>query len=77
MAADPTPTLRETEKLVRQRSGEAYRQVALLLADLREALASHKQADLPERQARKLNAGRPTLHKLTSELRREGFLKKK
>src|SRR5262249_35716177 len=39
MAADPMPTLRETEQLVKQRSGDAYRQIAMLLADLREALA--------------------------------------
>src|SRR5262249_38119938 len=39
MAADPDRTLRETEKLVAQRSGDAYRQIARLLAELREALA--------------------------------------
>ena len=76
MAADPGRTLLETEKLVTQRSTEAYRQIATLLADLREALAGSKQASLVEQQARKLKRENPTLHKLTSELRRAGFVLK-
>jgi hypothetical protein len=75
MAADPLPTLRETEQLVKQRSTDAYGQIAVLLADLREALAGSKQSDLPGKQARKLKNDHPTLSKLTSELRRKGFLK--
>src|SRR5439155_26514675 len=38
MAADPDRTLRETENLVQQRTGTAYRQVGKLLAELRESL---------------------------------------
>jgi hypothetical protein len=76
MAADPTPTLRKTEQLVKQRSVDAYRQIATLLADLREALAGSAHADLPEQQARKLKKDNPTLRMLVSELRRKGFLKK-
>ena len=54
MAADPTPFLRETERLVAQRSTDAYQQVSELLADLREALAGSKQSGLAEKQALKL-----------------------
>src|SRR5262249_50673569 len=43
MAADPLPTLRETEQLVKQRSTDAYQKIAVLLADLREALAGREQ----------------------------------
>lgn len=75
MAADPLPTLRETEQLVKQRSSDAYRKIAELLADLREALAGREQADLPEKQARRLKKDHPTLNILSSELRRKGFLK--
>jgi hypothetical protein len=74
MVADPERTLRETERLVKQRSTDAYRELAQLLADLREALAGSEQADLPEKQARKLKHSHPKLNRLTSELRRQGFL---
>jgi len=76
MAADPAQTLRETEKLVTQRSREAYRQIAMLLAELRGALAGSSQSGLAEEQARKLKNQNPTLRLLISELRREGFLPK-
>lgn len=76
MAADPTPTLRETEKLVAQRSSDSYGRTATLLAELREALAGSEQAGLAEQQARKLKDNNPTLHRLTSELRRQGFVPK-
>lgn len=76
MAANPARTLRETEQLLKQRSTDAYSQVAELLADLREALAGSAQADLAETQARKLKASHPTLKMLTSALRAKGFLKK-
>jgi hypothetical protein len=76
MAADPKPTLRETEQLVKQRSGDAYRQIAKLLADLREALAGSAQASLADQQARKLKKENPTLKMLTGALRRQGFLGK-
>jgi hypothetical protein len=77
MAADPTRTLRETEKLVAQRSRDAYQQVATLLADLREALSGSDRVGLAEQQAQKLTKNNPTLKMLTSELRRKGFLPKK
>ena len=73
MAADPSPTLRKTEQLVKQRSVDAYHQIATLLADLRAALAGSAHADLPEQQARQLKKDNPTLRMLVSELRRKGF----
>jgi hypothetical protein len=73
MAADPGQTLRETEELVGRRGTEAYRQVATLLAELREALAGSEQAALAEQHARKLKSKNPTLNRLTAELRRAGF----
>jgi hypothetical protein len=76
MAADPTLFLRETERLVRQRSTEAYQQVSETLADLREALAGSKQAGLAEKQALKLKSDNPTLRHLTAALRRHGFVPK-
>jgi hypothetical protein len=76
MAADPNRTLRETEQLVAERGTDAYRRIAEMLADLREALAGTNQPDLAEKQAKKLRAANPTLRVLVSELRREGFLPK-
>jgi len=76
MAADPAATLRETEELARQRSGQAYDKMAQLLADLREALATTDQAGLAEKQARKIKDKYPTLNRLTSALRAKGFVKK-
>jgi hypothetical protein len=76
MAADPTPTIRETEKLVSDRSTDAYGKIAAILADLREALAGSKNAGLAERQARKLKDKNPTLRVLVKELRGKGFLPK-
>jgi predicted nuclease of predicted toxin-antitoxin system len=76
MAADPARTLRETEKLVAQRSGEVYREIATRLAELREALAGSEQSGVADEQARKLKNQNPTLRLLTSELRRAGFVPK-
>jgi len=76
MTADPAKTLRKTEELVTQRSGEAYLQIATLLAELRDALAGSDQSGLAEQQAQKLKSKNPTLHLLTRELRRQGFLPK-
>jgi hypothetical protein len=76
MAADAAPTLRETEKLVKQRGTNAYQQIATLLADLREALAGSEHAGLAEQQARKLREKNPTLRLMISALRGEGFLRK-
>ncbi|HEX4143408.1 MAG TPA: hypothetical protein VHY91_07645 [Pirellulales bacterium] len=76
MAADPNPTLRETEQLVTERTTDAYRKIAKVLADLREALSATHQSMLAEKQAQKLRAANPTLRMLVSELRRQGFLPK-
>ncbi|MGD0769361.1 MAG: hypothetical protein ABSB42_14355 [Tepidisphaeraceae bacterium] len=76
IAADPAKTLRKTEELVKERNLDAYEQIALTLADLREALPGGDQSSLAERQARKLKEKNPTLHHLTAKLRRQGFLKK-
>jgi len=76
MAADPMRTLHETEQLVKQRTTDAYRQIATMLADLQEALSGGKQSGLAVQQARKLRDKNPTLHHLTAALRRRGFLKK-
>lgn len=76
MAADPAPTLRETERLVKLRSRDSYVEIAKLLKDLREALAGTKQPGLAEQQAQKLKKENPTLNLLTSELRRAGLVAK-
>jgi hypothetical protein len=76
MAADPTPSLHETERLVLHRSAEAYQQIGELLTDLRDALAHGKQSNLAEKQALKLKTENPTLHLLTAALRRHGFVPK-
>jgi hypothetical protein len=76
MVADPAPTLRETERLVKLRSQDSYIEIARLLKDLREALTGTKQSGLAEQQARKLKKANPTLNLLTSEPRRAGFVAK-
>jgi hypothetical protein len=76
MAADPTSFLRESERLVAERSTDSYKQAARLLADLREALAGSKRSDMAEKQAVKLKNENPTLRHLTAALRRHGFLPK-
>ncbi len=76
MAADPQRTLHETESLVKQRTGEAYRQIGELLAELRDSLINTDRAGLAEKQAQKLKREHPTLKLLNSELRRAGFLMK-
>lgn len=76
MAADPTETLRETERLVVERTTDAYRRVGQLLADLREALATSGRSNLAEAHAQKLKAANPRLRLLNAELRRQGFVAK-
>jgi hypothetical protein len=76
MAADPTPYLRKTEKLVAERSTDSYRQAAEMLADLREALAGSKKSGLAEKQALKLKTKNPKLNRLTGALREQGFVPK-
>jgi len=77
MAADPSATLLETERLVEQRGSDSYHQAAQLLADLREALSESGRSGVAEKQAEKLKAKYPTLTRLTSELRRQGFVPKR
>ena len=60
---------------MKQRSVEAYHEVALLLVDPRNALSGSKQSSRADRQARKLKENNPNLNRLTAELRRQGFLK--
>jgi hypothetical protein len=76
LASDPENALRKTEQLVSQRTAEAYRDAAGLLADLRESLTGTKDAALADRQAEKLKNDNPTLGRLTAALRKQGFLKK-
>jgi len=76
IATKPEMILRETEALVKQRGSTAYEKIALLLAELREALAGTPQANLAEKQAEKLRSKNPTLKVLVGSLRRQGFLSK-
>jgi hypothetical protein len=76
MAKDPNKTLRETEKLVKERTSTAYGQIAELLAELRDAQSPIGGASIAEKQAHKLKAANPTLKLLVSELRKKGFLPK-
>ena len=76
MKADPASTLRQTEKLVKGHTREAYSQISELLAELRESLVGTEQSGLAEQQAEKLRKANPSLHMLVSELRRKRFLPK-
>ncbi len=76
MAKDPETTLRETERLVKERTRDAYSKISDLLAELRESLAGSGQSNLAEQQAQKLKKANPTLRLLLSELSRKGFLAK-
>jgi hypothetical protein len=76
MTADPGKTLRETEKLVKERTTKAYSKISTLLAELREALAGSDQSGLAEQQANKLRKANPKLTLLVAELRQQGFLPK-
>ena len=76
IAAEPEKTLLETEKLVKNRSTDSYREIATLLSDLRESLAQTDQIGLAEVQAEKLKRANPTLRTLHSELRKKGLIAK-
>jgi hypothetical protein len=76
MANDPDKTLRETEKLVEERTATAYLRVAELLTELRDALSATEGANLAEKQAQKLRSANPTRKMLIRELRNKGFLPK-
>jgi hypothetical protein len=75
LAADPVRTLRDTEELVKKRSIDAYDKIARQLADLREALSGSDRSALADDHARKLKEKNPKLLRLSSALRRQGFLK--
>jgi hypothetical protein len=77
MARNPDPYLQETEKLAEQRTTKSYERAGALLAELREALAGSSKSDLADNQAWMLHEKHPRLSKLTSALRRRGFLPKK
>ena len=76
MAADPEAFLQEAVRLVAERSTDAYRRAAELLAELRDALSETGRSKLVEQQVLKLKRDYPTLHMLTKELRRHGLLRK-
>jgi hypothetical protein len=76
MAADPDKYLNQAKQLAGERAMSSYREMAEILADLREALAGSAKSGLPEQQARKLKAAHPKLSRLISELRQKGFLAK-
>lgn len=76
MVADPAETIRETDELVRHRSGQSYEKIAMLLSDLRSALSLTSQSHLASQQAWKLKEQNPTLKLLISALKRKGFLEK-
>ncbi len=76
MAADPTPFLKEVERLAAERNTDSYKKASKLLAELRTALAGTRQVGLAEKQAIQLKAKYPKSHHLTAALRREGFVPK-
>ena len=76
IAADPTVTLLETERLVATRSTSGYQKAAELLAELREAHALVGKAGVAEEQALKLKTQNPTLKVLHKELRKAGLVAK-
>lgn len=76
MAADPQRYLKEAEQLAATRTTDGYRKAAATLAELRDALTGGPQASLPEQHTWKLKNTYPTLARLTSELRKKGFVPK-
>ena len=76
MAADPDKYLNQAKQLAGERAVTSYREMAEILADLREALAGSAKSGLAEQQACKLKAAHPKLSRLISELRQKGFLVK-
>jgi len=77
MSADPSATVRKIEKLVAERSLDAYAKAAALLADLRDALMGTNQSSLADSQALKLKQTNPHACNLFSALRAKGFFPKK
>ena len=75
MAADPTSTILETERLIANRSGDTYEQIAKLLAELREATTGSSQSGIATQQAIKLTKKYTTLRLLVSGLWKEGRIR--
>ncbi|HUG69648.1 MAG TPA: hypothetical protein VMM76_17995 [Pirellulaceae bacterium] len=76
IAADPNKTLAEVKKLVKLRSTSDYKKAAQCLADLREALGTDRGAKKAADAAQRLLKENPTLHRLKSELRKQGLISK-
>jgi hypothetical protein len=76
IVADPNKTLSEVNRLVKLRSTSAYNKAAQCLADLREALGTERGAKKAADAARRLVKENPTLHRLKSELRKQGLISK-
>lgn len=76
IAADPNKTLAKVNELVKLRSASNYRLAAQQLADLREALGAVRGAKKAADAAQRLVKANPTLHRLKSELRKQGLIAK-
>ncbi len=77
MKADPKPFLHEAEKLVDQGGRDSYEEAAVLLAELRDALAGTPKSDLADEHAKKLREKVARNSSLVGIFRKQGFLPKK
>lgn len=76
MKANPKATMQRSKELAESGGSDAYRQIAELLADLREALSGTANEGLAEEQAERLRSQFPTRRNLVAALRNQGFLPK-
>ena len=74
IARDPDKFAAVAKGLVAARSGNAYKQAARQLAELREAMGPEKGPAYVQAIARKLHDENPKRHALTAALRAEGLL---
>ena len=74
IAADPSKTIANIEKLVKTRSVDSYEEAASQLADLCEALGPEPGAARARAVAEKLRRENPRLHRLIAALRKRGLL---
>lgn len=74
VALDAPVILKETEKLVAERTAKAYSIAATKLAELSRALAGTDRAKLAEQHALKLRQANPRLYRLAEELKMHGLL---
>ena len=74
VAADAPSILKETEKLVAERTAKAYGIAAQKLAELSRALAGTDRAELAKQHALKLRQAYPRLVRLAEELKKHGLL---